>query len=106
MLGRLGYEVVATTDAGEALSLFSEEPGRFQCVITDYAMPKRTGVELAKDLMRVRPDIPVILCSGYTDMISREEAHAQGIRDFVMKPLVRREITETIRRVLDTETQN
>ena len=62
MLGRLGYEVIATTDSTEALSIFSEDPDRFQCVITEYAMPKATGVELAKDLMKIRPDIPIILC--------------------------------------------
>ena len=69
-------------------------------------MPKATGVSLAKDLMRIRPDIPIILCTGYTEMISREEARALGIREFVMKPLVKREIAETIRRVLDTKTQD
>jgi signal transduction histidine kinase/ActR/RegA family two-component response regulator len=105
MLGRLGYEVVATTDAGEALTVFSGEPDRFQCVITDYTMPKATGVELAKSLMRIRPDIPIVLCTGYTEMISRDKARTLGIREFVTKPLVKREIAETIRRVLDTKAQ-
>ena len=106
MLGRLGYEVVATTDASEAVSVFSGEPHRFQCVITDYAMPKATGVSLAKDLMRIRPDIPIILCTGYSEMISRDEARTMGIREFVVKPLMKREIAETIRRVLDTKAQD
>jgi PAS domain S-box-containing protein len=100
VLGRLGYEVVATTDSTHALSIFSGEPHRFQCVITDYTMPKKTGVELAKDLMRIRPDIPIILCTGHSEMISRDKARALGIREFFMKPLLKREIAETIRRVL------
>ena len=105
MLGRLGYEVVATADSSEALRIFSAWPDRFHCVITDYTMPKMTGVSLAKELMRIRPNVPVILCTGYTEMISREEVRALGIREFVMKPLVKREIAETIRRVLDTKSQ-
>jgi PAS domain S-box-containing protein len=104
MLGRLGYEVIATRDPAEALRIFSEEPDRFHCVITDYTMPKATGVELAEDLMRIRPDIPIILCTGHSEMISRDEAHALGIREFAMKPLVKRELAETIRRALDTQT--
>jgi len=106
ILGRLGYEVVATTDASEALRIFSAEPHRFHCVITDYTMPKATGVGLAKDLITMRPNIPIILCTGYTEMISRDEARALGIREFVMKPLVKREIAETIRRVLDSKAQD
>jgi two-component system, cell cycle sensor histidine kinase and response regulator CckA len=106
MLGRLGYEVVATTDAGEALRIFSGEPDRFHCVITDYTMPNVTGVELAKDLMKIRPDISIILCTGHSEMISQDKAHELGIREFAMKPLIKREIAETIRRVLDTKAQD
>lgn len=67
---------------------------------------KATGMGLAKDLITMRPNIPIILCTGYTEMISRDEARALGIREFVMKPLVKREMAETIRRVLDTKTQS
>jgi PAS domain S-box-containing protein len=106
MLGRLGYEVVAITDSAEALKIFSAWPDRFQCVITDYTMPKATGVELAKGLMRIRPDIPIILCTGHTEMISRDEARTMGIREFVTKPLVKREMAETIRRALDMKARD
>jgi CheY-like chemotaxis protein len=106
MLGRLGYEVVATTDPSEALSIFSGEPERFHLVITDYTMPNMTGVDLAKDLMRIRPDIPIILCTGYTEMISRDQAYALGIRELAMKPFSRQEMAEMIRRVLDTKAQD
>jgi CheY-like chemotaxis protein len=106
MLGRLGYEVVAITDSAEALKIFSAWPDRFQCVIPDYTRPKATGVELAKGLMRIRPDIPIILCTGHTEMISRDEARAMGIREFVTKPLVKREMAETIRRALDMKARD
>ena len=105
MLGRLGYEVVATSDSADALRIFSAWPDRFRCVVTDYTMPGMTGASLAKKLMKIRPNIPVILCTGYTEMISQDEARAMGIREFVMKPLIKREIAETIRRVLDTQAQ-
>jgi PAS domain S-box-containing protein len=100
-LGRLGYEVVATTDSAKALSIFSEQPGRFHCVITDYTMPQLTGVDLAQEMIKLRPDIPILLCTGYTEMVSREEVRAMGIREFVMKPLVKREMAETLRQILD-----
>lgn len=100
-LRRLGYEVVVTTDSIEALSIFSKRPDRFHCVVTDYTMPGMTGVGLAQELMKLRPGIPVILCTGYTEMLSRDEARAMGIREFVMKPLAKREMAETLRRVLD-----
>lgn len=105
-LGRLGYEVVATSDSSEALSIFSAWPDRFHCVITDYMMPKANGVSLARELIKIRSNIPIILCTGYTEMISRDQARALGIREFVMKPLVKREIAETIRRVLETKDQD
>jgi DNA-binding NtrC family response regulator len=103
MLGRLGYEIVATTDSIDALKIFSAWPDRFHCVVTGYTMPRKTGVGLAKELMKIRPDIPVILCTGYTDMISQDEARAVDIREFVMKPLAKREIAATIRRMLDAK---
>ena len=106
MLGRLGYEVVATSDSSQALGVFSAWPDRFHCVVTDYTMPKATGVSLAKEIMKIRPNMPIILCTGYTEMISREEARALGIREFVMKPLVKREMAETIRRALDTKARD
>jgi FixJ family two-component response regulator len=69
-------------------------------------MPKATGVELAKGLMKIRPDISIILCTGHTEMISRDEARTMGIREFVTKPLVKREMAETIRRALDMKARD
>jgi len=94
---------VAAADGREALDIFREDPERFQLVITDQTMPAITGDELAKTLLEIRPDIPIILCTGFSETVSRERAQAMGIEEFVMKPIVKGEIARTIRRVLDGE---
>jgi PAS domain S-box-containing protein len=101
MLQHLGYQVTALMDNREALKLFSEKPSEFDLVITDQTMPFMTGEDLGKELMRIRPDIPVILCTGYSDLISSEKAMAKGFRGFIMKPFTVREGAELVRRVLD-----
>lgn len=100
MLEHLGYKVVIRTSSIEALKLFSSQPDKFDLVITDHTMPKMTGVDLAKELMQIRPDIPVILCTGYSKLITKEKIRKIGIKEFVMKPIVIRDIAETIRKVL------
>jgi YesN/AraC family two-component response regulator len=84
----------------EACELFSSNPAAFDVVITDQTMPQLTGYELAQRLMQVRSDIPVILCTGYSDLVTAESALAGGIKAFVIKPLDRLAIAETIRAVL------
>jgi two-component system cell cycle sensor histidine kinase/response regulator CckA len=101
ILADLGYDVVARTSSVEALEAFRAQPDRFDLVITDQTMPNMTGADLAQELMQIRPDIPVILCTGYSYMISKEEAKAIGIREYVMKPIVSRDMAEVIRKVLD-----
>jgi DNA-binding NtrC family response regulator len=101
MLVRLGYKVATATDSEDALKLFSEKPSEFDLVMTDQTMPALTGEDLGKELMRIRPDIPVILCTGYSDLISSEKATAMGFRGFIMKPFTLRESAELVRRVLD-----
>jgi len=101
MLETLGYKVVAKTSSTEALEAFRAHPDKFDLVITDQTMPHITGEMLAKKFMRIRHDIPVILCTGYSEVITEEKAKAMGIREFVMKPIVTRDIAETIRNVLD-----
>ena len=101
MLEHLGYEVISRTSSIEALEAFRAKPERFDLVITDMAMPNMTGVDLAKELMNIRRDIPVILCTGFSEKISEENAKAMGIQEFLMKPLVIRGLAETIRRVFD-----
>jgi nitrogen-specific signal transduction histidine kinase/CheY-like chemotaxis protein len=101
MLERLGYEVVAERDSAKALKHFQREPERFDLVITDQTMPNMTGIELAKKLMSIKKDIPIILCTGFSEIISPESARAMGIREFVMKPIIKNEMAETIKRVIN-----
>ena len=105
MLESLGYEVTTRTDGLEALELFKCHPDRFDLVITDMTMPKVTGEDLAAKLMEVRPDIPVILCTGFSAKINKQRAMALGIRAFVYKPVLRRQMATAIRQVLDSEEQ-
>jgi signal transduction histidine kinase/CheY-like chemotaxis protein len=96
----LGYEVVGRTSSLEALELFRTRPDSFDLVITDMTMPNMTGSELAQQLIRIRPDIPVILCTGFSEAMTQERATALGVREFIMKPIVQRQIAEAIRRAL------
>ena len=104
MLAGLGYKVTTAHDGYEALEMFFEDPSRFDLVITDETMPAITGISLAKKMLETRDDLPVILFTGYSETISPERAKAAGIREFVMKPVTKRELAETIRRVFDAST--
>jgi len=97
----LGYDVETRTSSIEALELFKAQPDRFDLVITDMTMPNMTGEDLAKELMRIKPNIPIILCTGFSAKIDDQKAGAMGIRAFVLKPIVKREIATKIRKVLD-----
>ncbi|HEX2966084.1 MAG TPA: response regulator [Syntrophorhabdaceae bacterium] len=101
VLERLGYTVTAVTDSAEALRLFSSDPKRFDLVITDQTMPKMTGLQLARELAKIRGDIPIVLCSGHNDEISAQNIENTGIRKFAMKPLAKKELAEIIRNVLE-----
>jgi PAS domain S-box-containing protein len=101
MLTHLGYQVVAQNNSREALRLFSRDPHQFNLVITDQTMPHMTGTELSRAILAVRPDMPIILCTGFSEVIAAEEAKAQGIREFVLKPILTLELATTIRRILD-----
>jgi PAS domain S-box-containing protein len=101
MLERLGYEVSSFTDPEPALDAFAKAPQDFDLVITDQTMPKMTGAMLAEKLKAIRPDIPVMLCTGYSHAVSAETAKSQGIDGYVMKPLAKTELAEAIRKVLN-----
>ncbi|HPJ95016.1 MAG TPA: PAS domain S-box protein [Deltaproteobacteria bacterium] len=102
MLGKLGYDVTTLNSSLKALEVFRATPDTFDLVITDMTMPGMTGDKLAQKFMEVRPDIPVILCTGYSEHISAERAESKGIREYLMKPLQQKVLAETIRKVLDT----
>jgi PAS domain S-box-containing protein len=101
MLTDLGYEVVERTGSLEALELFQAKPDHFDLVITDMTMPKMTGIELAQEIMRIRPGMPIILCTGFSETITPEKAKALGLREMIMKPVSQRQIAATIRCALD-----
>jgi len=101
MLGRLGYRVVARTDPLEALDVFRIDPESYDLVVTDMTMPKMTGDKLAVEVLRIRPDIPVILCTGFSEQMTEAKALEIGIKGFIMKPIARTEITHKIRNALD-----
>ncbi|MBN2108115.1 MAG: PAS domain S-box protein [Deltaproteobacteria bacterium] len=102
ILKTLGYSVVSSASSPEALKIFTADPQSFDAVITDFTMPYLTGYELAQEFLRIRADIPIILCTGFSSQISEEQAQAAGIRAFVMKPYNMREIAATLQAVLAT----
>ena len=100
MLQRLGYTVDTRTSSVEALELFKANPDRFDLVITDIVMPNMTGEKLAEKIMEIRSNVPVILCTGYSEKITRKQASEMGIQSFLMKPLVMRDLATTVRQAL------
>ncbi|MFO7570748.1 MAG: ATP-binding protein [Smithellaceae bacterium] len=101
MLMRLGYKVVTRTSSIEALKLFSENPGRFDAVITDMTMPQLTGDRLAQEMLMIRADTPIIMCTGYSDHVSSEAAAHIGIREFLMKPYDMPQLARALRQAID-----
>jgi PAS domain S-box-containing protein len=101
MLEGLGYQVMATTDSTKALQIFREGPNPFDLVVTDMTMPGLTGADLSREILKIRPDTPIILITGFSDLINEEKARALGIRAFAMKPLRRTNLARLIRKVLD-----
>jgi PAS domain S-box-containing protein len=102
LLTSLGYDVTGRTSSLEALELFRAKPDRFNLVITDMTMPNMTGVDLAREMMFIRPDLPIILCTGFSELISMEKATSIGIRRFITKPLLIKSLAMAIREVIDT----
>ncbi len=101
MLESLGYTVTSLTGSMEALDHFRANPDGCDLVITDMTMPKMTGAELARRMLEIRADIPIILCTGYSDIISEEKAKKIGIRHFILKPISMKILADLISGVLD-----
>jgi CheY-like chemotaxis protein len=102
MLEGLGYKVTAKTKSQDALAVFQQQPHAYDLVITDQTMPEMTGVSLAQKLLITRPDIPIILCTGYSNVISEDQALSMGICAFIQKPISMHKMACLIREVLDT----
>jgi two-component system, cell cycle sensor histidine kinase and response regulator CckA len=101
MLEKLGYRVTSRTSSLEALAAFKANPQRFDLVLTDMAMPNMTGVELARELRSIVPNIPVIICTGFSARIDEKSVHSIGVKGLLLKPVVKSEMAKMIRKVLD-----
>ena len=106
ILEYLGYQVTARTSSLEALATFREQPLKYDLVITDMTMPNMTGDKLSVELMNIRPDIPVILCTGFSEKMPKERANAIGIHGFLMKPMAMHALAKTVRDVLDNQNKS
>ncbi len=102
MLKSLGYRVQAVTDPLAAMEIFENDPRAFDLVITDMTMPKITGDLLSREILKIRPDIPVILCTGFSKLIDEERTRKIGIKKLIMKPVIKSEIARAIREVLES----
>jgi len=100
-LSRLGYAVTTRTSSLEALELFRSKPDGFDLVVTDMTMPNLTGDKFAVELMKIRRNVPVILCTGYSKKITDGNASEFGIKAFAYKPIIKANLAKTVRRVLD-----
>jgi len=103
MLDRLGYQAVFRTNGIEALEAFRNQPeGKgFDMVITDMTMPHLTGLDLAKELLKLDPNVAILLCTGFSELADAEKAKKMGLQGFLMKPVVLRELAGMVRNVLD-----
>ena len=101
ILSNLGYKVTTYTSSVNALQAIKDSPYSFDLVITDQTMPGYTGTVLAQKILKIRPDIPIILATGFGEAISVDEALSFGIKEFVFKPFVKMEIAKMIRSLLD-----
>ncbi len=104
MLEALGYEVMSFTNSALACRAFISHPDRFDLVITDMTMPVMTGAALSREILKIRPEIPVILCTGYSEFINEKKSKETGIREFLMKPIFVKDLARVIREALDGRT--
>ncbi len=100
LLERLGYSVETETSSKNALAIFKDNPGAFDIVITDMTMPNLSGDELSREILSIRPDIPIILCTGYSQKISKTKALEMGIKGFIHKPFSIEQMAQAIRHAL------
>ena len=101
MLSRLGYNVTTRNSSLDGLQAFENQPLAFDLVITDQTMPGMTGETLARRMLQIRPDLPIIICTGFSTIMTKQKAESIGIKAFTLKPLVKKEIAQLIRQVLE-----
>jgi PAS domain S-box-containing protein len=101
VLGRLGYSVTVARGSRQALEEFRRDPGRFDLVVTDQTMPEMNGSELSRQILQLCPSMPIIVCTGYSSVLSEEKSREIGIRALVYKPVLKGEFARIVRTVLD-----
>ncbi|MGD9364394.1 MAG: response regulator [Desulfobacteraceae bacterium] len=101
ILEGLGYIITATTKSPEAYDLFRSAPEGFDLVVTDLTMPNMTGIDLAEKIIQLNPDLPIIMCTGFSELITPEQAQAVGIREVLFKPVARWQLAMAVRKALD-----
>ncbi|MBU0988148.1 MAG: response regulator, partial [Proteobacteria bacterium] len=101
ILTNLGYDVITATESLTALEIFISQPDRFDLVITDQTMPKMTGLELSRKLHAVRPNLPVIICTGFSEIINGKTAKQIGVSHILYKPATRRDMALAVKKVFD-----
>jgi len=101
MLLKLGYSVTSCTSSTDALAAFMQSPQAYDVVITDQTMPKLTGAEMARQMLDMRPELPVILCTGFSQAVTPDTARELGIGEYLYKPILQSSLAESLRRVLD-----
>jgi len=101
LLERIGYHVTAVRNGAEALAIFRASPDSFDLVISDLSMPGMSGDQLARELIAIRPEIPIIICTGFSERIDPDEAKALGIKEFLMKPVPISELSRKVRKALN-----
>lgn len=101
VLERLGYKVSVTTDSLDALDIIRTDPDRFDLIVTDQTMANMTGAELAQEILKINHNMPIILCTGYSSVLSQEEALELGIKKYMTKPVNRKTLAKVVRQVLD-----
>jgi len=101
MLERLGYKITSRSNSLEALEAFRAAPDKFDIIITDMAMPNMSGDKLSEEINKTRPSIPVLLCTGFSEIMSEEETTSLGMNGFLFKPIVMKDLSHKIREVLD-----
>jgi CheY-like chemotaxis protein len=100
MLKRMGYRVTVEGGGHEAFETFKARPDIFDIVITDQTMPDLTGIELSKKISQIRPDLPILLCTGFSETVCEEKAQQYGVRKFLLKPLEKQTLSQTLRELL------
>ena len=106
ILKKLGYRVTALSSSLETLQAFSRSPESFDLVLTDMTMPEMTGADLAREVLAVRHTTPIVICTGYSELINQKKARDMGISDYVMKPVNAKNLALTIRNALDKSYKN